>query len=85
MHGFSLNVSPELSDFSGIVPCGLKDRGVTSMAALGVAVSVEAMRPLIVDAFAEVMGYATVQTVPVPGNPGLLPERLSALLQEESR
>ncbi len=35
MHGFSVNLSPDLSHFSGIVPCGIEDYGVTSMAALG--------------------------------------------------
>jgi lipoyl(octanoyl) transferase len=34
-HGFSINVDPDLSHFSGIVPCGLADFAVTSMARLG--------------------------------------------------
>lgn len=34
-HGFSLNVYPDLSHFAGIVPCGLGDYAVTSMARLG--------------------------------------------------
>lgn len=34
-HGLSLNVDPELEHFSGIVPCGISDAGVTSLAALG--------------------------------------------------
>ena len=34
-HGFSVNVSPDLSHFNGIVPCGIRDYGVTSIAALG--------------------------------------------------
>lgn len=38
-HGVSLNVGPDLSHFSGIVPCGVRDHGVTSMADLGVAAS----------------------------------------------
>lgn len=35
LHGFSLNVDPDLSHFAGIVPCGLADFPVTSLAALG--------------------------------------------------
>ncbi|MSQ15735.1 MAG: lipoyl(octanoyl) transferase LipB [Dehalococcoidia bacterium] len=34
MHGFALNVDPCLSYFDGIIPCGIKDRGVTSIAKL---------------------------------------------------
>ncbi len=35
MHGFSINVAPDLSHFAGIVPCGIAEYGVTSLAALG--------------------------------------------------
>ncbi|MFM5917028.1 MAG: lipoyl(octanoyl) transferase LipB [Novosphingobium sp.] len=38
MHGFSVNLSPDLSHFGGIVPCGIEEYGVTSLAALGIAV-----------------------------------------------
>lgn len=38
-HGFALNVAPELSHFAGIVPCGLADYPVTSLAALGIDAS----------------------------------------------
>lgn len=37
MHGFSVNVDPDLSHFGGIVPCGLPEFPVTSLADLGVA------------------------------------------------
>lgn len=36
MHGFSVNLSPDLAHFSGIVPCGIEEFGVTSMKRLGV-------------------------------------------------
>ena len=35
LHGFSVNLSPDLAHFGGIVPCGIADFGVTSVAALG--------------------------------------------------
>jgi lipoyl(octanoyl) transferase len=35
MHGLSINVAPDLSHYGGIVPCGIDDLGVTSLAALG--------------------------------------------------
>jgi len=40
-HGVSLNIAPDLSHFSGIVPCGVREHGVTSFADLGVAASME--------------------------------------------
>ena len=41
MHGFSVNLSPDLAHFTGIVPCGIADAGVTSMARLGIALASE--------------------------------------------
>jgi lipoyl(octanoyl) transferase len=42
-HGFSLNVEPDLSHFSGIVPCGLGEFAVTSMARLGIPAEMAAV------------------------------------------
>lgn len=39
MHGFSVNLDPDLSHFSGIVPCGIDEFGVTSLARLGKTVT----------------------------------------------
>jgi lipoyl(octanoyl) transferase len=38
-HGLSINVAPDLDHFSGIVPCGIRDHGVTSLVDLGLPVS----------------------------------------------
>lgn len=38
-HGISINVNPDLTHFSGIVPCGISEHGVTSLRALGIEAS----------------------------------------------
>lgn len=43
LHGLAVNVAPELSHFTGIVPCGLPDHPVTSLAALGNPASMTAL------------------------------------------
>lgn len=41
LHGLALNVSPDLSHFKGIVPCGIQDYGVTSLKELGIDTTLE--------------------------------------------
>ncbi len=43
LHGFSINVDPDLSHFTGIVPCGIEEFPVTSIAALGVKADMAAL------------------------------------------
>jgi len=42
-HGISINVEPDLTHFSGIVPCGIADHGVTSLVDLGLPVTMETL------------------------------------------
>lgn len=52
MHGFAFNVNTELSHFNWIVPCGLQDRGVTSLKKLlGQPVDIQQMNSLIIQQF----------------------------------
>jgi lipoyl(octanoyl) transferase len=55
-HGVALNVAPDLSHFSGIVPCGVRGHGVTSLAELGVNVSSAEVDAALKTAFQTVFG-----------------------------
>ncbi len=60
-HGFALNVATDLSYFANIVPCGLMGVRMTSLTAvLGQPVTVETIKPLVVDAFARYFGYKEI-------------------------
>ncbi len=48
MHGFALNVNPNMQGFNNIVPCGIADAAVTSMAAeLGRPITIEEVSPVV--------------------------------------
>jgi lipoyl(octanoyl) transferase len=53
-HGVALNIVPDLSHYRGIVPCGIRDYGVTSMAALGVAASREEVDAVLRRSYGEI-------------------------------
>jgi len=55
-HGISLNVSPDLSHFSGIVPCGVSEHGVTSLADLGIKASMQDVDRALQTSFKRVFG-----------------------------
>jgi lipoyl(octanoyl) transferase len=55
-HGVALNVDPNLNHFAGIVPCGIREHGVTSLHALGIPVSMEEADAALMAAWTEVFG-----------------------------
>jgi len=58
MHGISLNVAPDLTHYAGIVPCGIKDQGVTSFEDLGQLVSLPEVDAVLQSTFADRFGAA---------------------------
>ena len=71
MHGFALNVNPDLSYFDHIVPCGIPGGRITSMApALSSAVDVTQVMPVLVRHFGKAFGWAmessTVEELGLP-------------------
>jgi len=55
-HGVSLNVRPDLEHFSGIVPCGVVDHGVTSLERLGVEPTMQQVDAALGSAFESIFG-----------------------------
>lgn len=60
LHGISINVEPDLTHFTGIVPCGVEDPryGVTSLIDLGLPVTMEDVDVALRQAFDEIFGSA---------------------------
>jgi len=56
LHGVALNVEPDLAHFSGIVPCGVTAHGVTSLADLGIAVSMADVDMALKQSFKKIFG-----------------------------
>ncbi len=64
-HGFALNVNPDLDHFAHIIPCGIRDKGVTSLARLlGHEISVRAVADQVVAAFGRVFRCTMVEVRP---------------------
>jgi len=66
-HGIAINVEPDLSHFSAIVPCGVTDPcfGVTSLVDLGLPVTMADVDVALRQAFEEIFGPTTAR-VPEP-------------------
>lgn len=79
LHGFALNVAPDLSHFAGIVPCGVSDQryGITSLADLGVPSSMNEVDRVLRAKFAELFG-ATAETQALASTENNSPGRRSA-------
>jgi lipoyl(octanoyl) transferase len=56
LHGLAINVEPELEHFSGIVPCGIVGRGVTSLTDLGLIVGLVEVDMALAETFQERFG-----------------------------
>jgi lipoate-protein ligase B len=64
MHGFAFNINPDLSFFSGIIPCGITEKGVTSLEKeTGSAVSMEDVKALLVEKFKTAFGYGEIRVL----------------------
>jgi lipoyl(octanoyl) transferase len=57
-HGVALNVAPDLANYAGIVPCGISEHGVTSMAALGISATMADVDTALRDTFDDVFASA---------------------------
>jgi len=64
-HGISLNVEPDLSHFSGIVPCGVTEHGVTSLVDLGIPVTLPEVDAVMRKTFEEIFGPTERVTEPL--------------------
>jgi lipoyl(octanoyl) transferase len=58
-HGISINVEPDLTHYSGIVPCGISQHGVTSLVDLGLPVTMTDLDMALAETFDEVFGALT--------------------------
>jgi lipoyl synthase len=80
-HGFALNVDPDLTMFAHIVPCGIRDKGVTSLErVLGRAPEMRDVVDRVVARFAELFGYSEVERQAVVWRE--LPTDLSAFTRD---
>jgi lipoyl(octanoyl) transferase len=61
-HGIAINVAPELAHFDGIVPCGIREFGVTSLAALGIPAGLAALDAALIESFPGVFGSALLRS-----------------------
>ena len=65
MHGFAFNVCPDLSYYDWIVPCGIRDKGITSLREiLDRDVRTDDVKPLLIEQFCRIFGYERIIVSP---------------------
>ena len=76
LHGVALNIAPDLSHFSGIVPCGISDPryGITSLAALGVTASITDIDEILRREFEPLFG-GSIEAQPLASTENNSPDR----------
>ena len=67
LHGFSINVAPDLQHFGGIVPCGIADFGVTSLAALQIGAGTAELDSALWTHLPEFLADLGEKTMPLEG------------------
>ena len=65
-HGLALNIEPDLEHFSGIVPCGIADKGVTSLVDLGLPVGLDDADQALLKNFEAAFGTAFETATQIP-------------------
>lgn len=61
MHGFALNIKPDLSKFGGIIPCGIQDKGIARMVDLNSNVEWNDVKNEVLINFKQVFGFINVE------------------------
>ena len=64
-HGVSLNIEPELSDYDGIVPCGIAEHGVTSLLDLGCTAGMDEVDAALRSSFEQIFGPVGEASPPI--------------------
>ncbi|MGW6402288.1 lipoyl(octanoyl) transferase LipB [Streptomyces sp. NPDC055134] len=79
MHGFALNVNPDTSNFDKIIPCGIRDAGVTSLSyELGREVTIDEVLPVVERRLREVLENAALAPRVIEKAPEQEPDKATA-------
>ncbi len=83
MHGFAFNINTNLALFSGIIPCGISDKEVTSLEKeTGRKITIEEVKSLLVKNFQEVFSYKKINVLPQEEIRELITENASIKLTQ---